>query len=196
MAVQNLTVAANADDGYAVGSVLNTTYATPFEGGAGGAGVPLRTFWRFITSAAIAQNSVINSAILSKYFVSVTGSYTGYKIRYKAHLTDNSAQPSGGAETLARTATTAYLEVNEPAGYTSGVEYEFDLTAVLQELVNAGTIASGSAITIFGDNAGTSGTYTQWNSYPSGTKIPTLDIDYSDPPAGGTSKSLTLLGVG
>lgn len=71
---------------------------------------------------------------------------------------DNAVAPVGGADLNARALTTAFTNYVISAGWTAGVQYSFDVTAAVQEILNRTGWSVGNALAVFIKDNNTGGT--------------------------------------
>lgn len=204
--ITELTVL-NSDDGftraeYAYGDYDNL-YASGFSSGIDNTKVGydsdvnemgverwFRPFFHF-TSVALPVDATITAATFSVRFASSgSASYSGRTLDVSAEDEDSPARPTTVSSVLDAVLTTANSTWTLGA-MTNGTWYESpDISAVIQELVDRGSWASGNDINMFLHNADSSGG--NWNArwyahdYGSGYE-PKLDITYTED--GGESES-------
>jgi hypothetical protein len=194
MPSQTLVVANTAShDGYgatAIGLQSNTTVMD-----SGLVGSWQCWIWAmFQTTAEIQQGSSISVATW-RIMGARDDSDTTWAMDVHVEKVANATAPTNFTNLSGKTLTTAKTSLLNDA-ITQNVYKDIDIASALQELVDAHTIASGSYILVVGKYAAST-VDRRFYQRDNGTSTdPELNIDYSDPPAGGTSKSLTLLGVG
>lgn len=194
MTTLNLTITANADDNSGTASGLTNATLT-ITGRHNTAGV-YRGFYRF-QNVTIPQGSTINSATFSAQAVDTTSTST-YATKLYANAADNPSNPANATALHALSLTTANTTVTTNLSTTNSVRNSFDVTSVVQEIVNRAGFASGNALMILWIDNGSSNNITRrWNDYSNGGSStgPKLDIDYTEP-APSTLRSLMLTGVG
>jgi hypothetical protein len=138
-----------------------------------------RSAWRY-TSVTIPQGSTINSASITLTAQTTESDTVDTRIRGIAE--DNTADMS--TDPASRTKTTAAVSKNN-TGITNNATYIYDVTAIVQEIVNRGGWGSSNAMGFYLDlNSGASGS-THWNHFhgtgTDATKSPLLDVDYTAP---------------
>lgn len=128
-----------------------------------------------VTNVTIAQGATIASATLGLYAGAVNG--TGGAGTIYGRAADNAGQFSTGASLpSAVTKTTASTAVSAVA--TTG-QKTWDVTAIVQEIVNRAGWASGNAMAFPIIGTGSGANDVQFNDYASGSNIPYLDVTVS-----------------
>jgi hypothetical protein len=177
----NLTLAANSDDDYGSAAVGLQNSAVDYAGQI--AGFNIRYYCRY-TNVTIPAGSTIDSATFSAVAVDTDAS-TSWITKIHANAADNPSAPANGSALDALALTTAFTSPTNNLSTTSGVRYNFDVTSVVQEIVNRGGWSSGNALMIVWVNNGST-TGRRWNDFSGSgaANASKLDITYSDPPPG------------
>ena len=105
----------------------------------------------------IAKDQIIASATFAPYMVSDVG--TGKAVKINAQKVVDAPLPDNGSNkpsSMTGTFTTAVLELNNAALDVTG-EQSWDVTAIIQEIVNQSSWASGNAINLIMSNDGATG---------------------------------------
>jgi hypothetical protein len=139
-------------------------------------GLPAVTypFWRFV-SVTIPQGATINTATLG--LTQETAAATNpTDANIYGNDVDNAAQPTTYADIVSMTQTTA----TTLADVSSAATKAYDVTSIVQEIVNRGGWTSGNALLLamFPDTGVADNLSDTWYTYDGGT-APTLDIDYT-----------------
>ena len=195
MTTLNLTVPSSAEDdsGSTAFGLLNSTVL--YSGKISGA-FSVRAYFRF-TNVTITQGSTINSALFRPVAVD-TDTSTNWITRLYFNAVDNASNPASGAALDALALTTAFATPTNSLNTSAGTRYDFDVTSVLQEIVNRAGWASGNAVTVLWlDNGSTNGISRRWNDYSGGAaNAAKLDIDYTAGSPAAPRRKLMLMGVG
>lgn len=195
MTVQNLSIAATADDGHAssAGGLGNNT--TLIDCGLS-SGQERWIFCRFATTAAIAQASVFGAsgALLGLYGFE-TNSATTWEVDWQIELTSNATAPASFADLSGRSYTSAVRYTN--TAITGGVRTQFDVTTPMQALINSTAIANGAYILVVGKFV--TGTtqrrrFVSWDNGDTNTD-PEFALTYTDPPAGNRRRRSIICGA-
>jgi hypothetical protein len=173
---KTFAVAASADDGYncdSLGGFINNDYVL-YMGYFMSSAAPINTFIRFV-NVTVPNGSTITSATLRL----VGGNANAPTIKVSAEKADNPTAPTSKANLLGRARTTAYKSWTVPIG-TSPMD--IDITTVVSEVVSRTGWASGNAIQIFLDPAGTVYKYAIASSFDDGTPVnyPSLIVTYTE----------------
>ncbi len=185
MAIINLQVGANGDDGHWFDGSSSFSNSLPGQGmgwGAGGAG-SLNSFARFI-SVTIPQGATINSAVL-KFNPDDNYSSTTVNLRISAIDADNAAAPTDYNEANTATLTTAKVDWDNVASWSIDAETSSpDISSVIQEIIDRGSWSSGNALVIMiKDNVSTTGggsVFRESDTHNSSSSLAMkLDIDYT-----------------
>jgi type IV pilus assembly protein PilY1 len=174
------SVNAEADDGrWAEGnSTINTT-GQLLMGYDSGTTKQTNTFVRF-TNVTIPKGATILSAKLTMLSAYTTSAAT-VKVKINAVKAANPTAPATYSAAEDATRTTASVAWDGVAATTDGVWFDTpDFAAVVQELVNQATWASGNALLIYlEDNGSTATNYTLRKTYMyGGTGADKLTIEY------------------
>ena len=174
----NSSVANDYDDlGYYSGGTSSTNYVGDVSG------TDVNTALRF-PSITVAQSSTIDSAFIT---VTASGNYSGTNcnIRVYGELRESPDSvlvftPSG-AVMAARSdsVTTAYVDTTMGA-WTQDVEYRFNVTSIVQELINTHNYSSQPISFFLKDNTSTASANRRFYNYESGSKYPRVNIFYTE----------------
>lgn len=187
MPILNLQVAASNRDGDQLASGLfgNITNAVIQIGNNSNPVVACVSF----VNVTIPQGDTINSATLvltgggtyNAGAATIQATIYGEDVDNSAALTTVNGNMSGRVNTTASTATGSLASI------VLNTQYSFDVTAIVQEIVNRGSWASGNAMTFPVRDNGSDGAEWQeffsWDGDP--TKAAMLDVDHGSPVAGG-----------
>ncbi len=195
MATLSVQVNATANDGNEY--VSNVVTDSLWFGTYGGSDV-----WGFarLTGITIPQGATINSATLHAYGSTVEGGspYT-VNATIKAEAADNPVVPSNTHKPSTLTLTTAGLNISESSTTWTSVDHAYNITSVIQELVNRAGWASGNAINIILKNNGTTGNKDLeiWDYGNWAEEALYVDFDYTEGGSGVSGVlSATLDGIG
>ncbi len=188
MATVTPKVAAGTDDGGTIGASGFINNPNTLRVGEDNNGDDYSTFIRLQVND-IPQGATINDATLK--MIGNAGDDSGPNATFDIYgeAADNPAAPTSQSDFDGRTRTTATTRAFEQTVAT-GTEYNFDVTAIVQEIVNRAGWAAGNYLIIFLD-ADTTATGTDdrvaYDSYDgSTTNAPEIEIDYT---AAGTTVS-------
>lgn len=166
MATQNLIVLASAADGYVTDIGQQIDFFTyDFVGTASGS--RRKAYWRFVLTAAITQGDTVSVGTLRLRCANSESG--GWSAVGKCQLANNPGNPSSYADYTGRTFTTATTTTYTSGLETAGVDYDFDFTSPLQELVNAYNFSIGDAILLELGDTGSSATQRWVTSYNGST---------------------------
>lgn len=186
----NVSVAAGANDGYSYGASSWAANGTKMAFGRGGGGALYHPGIRF-TSIAVDQGATITSATLT--IKARTSSGVGGAGTIFARAADNPPNFDSSNPPQSVSRTTASTAV---AASTAQDVRNYDVTAIVQEIVNRAGWASGNALATAWVGTGTTGNFTYFEAYEyAGSDQASLSITYTAA-AGGTAKNLLLLGCG
>jgi len=143
MTAFNRYIAANGDDGFgdsAGGFDAAGNYV--YAGNTGGN--TQRPFFRFANITIPPGSTILTAIITFVAYFSLSG--TTCKVKIYAELAANPAAPTTKADLYGRTLTTSNVAWTLPA-FTGGTAYNTpDFAAVMQEIINQATWASGNAV--------------------------------------------------
>lgn len=184
MTLITLSPATGTDDGYfqLSGSLYSSSASTySFFSNYGN--------WYRMPSVAIPPGSTINSATLSVYLAS--GSGTNHTHNWYANDADNATYPATAAAAQALTLTSATVQQSITASGFPKTHQVTGLAAIVQEVIDRPGWAENNALMLISRYwAGSSGIV--MNAYESGSNIWSIAVDFTPPSgAGGT---LLLLG--
>jgi hypothetical protein len=197
MGTLNLQVASGADDIYQVegGTTVDNSLSVLTIGTAvDPAASPDRHFlirWTSLTGIASGENIISATLQLRK-------NTTEWKNQYwtiKGYAVDNAGQPTR-IDNLAMT--TANVVVDDNKNDTADTWYTWDVTAIVQEIVNRAGWASGNAIALIFIGTGTTsgGANKVYYSYDgAAASAPKLDIVYGPPPPVNTPVAVTFVNM-
>lgn len=186
MATLNLQVAASSDDCVVTHQADYFALTNPYaqagycDSSYNWIGIGMR-----FLNAAIPQGATITTAYLTLRCNS-SSSQTTVNTRIKGEAADDAATFSDQTDFDGRTRTSAYIDWDNIAAWTSGTDYASpEIKTVIQEIINRAGWASGNALVIFWDDF--DGRSTQVNntrryahSYDgSATYAPKLHIEYT-----------------
>lgn len=177
-------IAATADDGYErdTTNAWIDTYTGHYLGKIGGG--QYHTGWRF-QSVAIPAGSTIDLANLKLRAVNNFGGAWGGGTAY-GYDTDNSGAWTSSTRVPSVTAkTSASATITRP---TAAGLYTYNVTSLVQEIVDRGGWSSGNNISLFAITYETTARATIFEDFSnSGTDEPTLEIDYTEGGGGSTA---------
>lgn len=180
MATLNLQVNASGNDGDQDQSGINgsiTQTRIPIGSFNGNAHMGAARF----LNVTIAQGTTITSAILTLKALSTYSTGSTISCIAYAEAADNAAIYTATNNNISgRTRTTANSGAKNIQSVTAEVDYTWDVTTAVQEVVNRAGWVSGNAVSILiRDNSSTSNEWQDFYTYDNTTtKAPKLDITY------------------
>ena len=175
MTTVNISTATGDLYGRAVGPVLDNSGGTIELGKI--ASDPCKAWIPFVVP--LLNSTVLVSATL-KLVANTSRSGTTGKLRFGCVAVDDASAPGTWAALNALTMTTAYTDDDSVAAQTAGVEYTWNITTAVQEIINRAGWASGNTIgVLIFENGGDNATQRTLASYDNETYTePILSIDY------------------
>lgn len=183
------TISANGNDfNHSGGTISNPWSSTVLLiGNSGGSWDGLLHF----TGVSVPQGTTITSALLKIGGAAGVGGVGSPAVIIHAEDADNPTLPSGGGDLTGRTLTSG---VAFTPSLTSGT-YSFDITSAVQTVINRAGFAGDKMNIMFKNNGSASNNFLLVFQHENGSGYGVLEITYSAG-GGGTSKNLTLMGVG
>jgi hypothetical protein len=136
----------------------------------------VRTYMPF--TVPLAKGTAVISATL-KLVAAATSSVVTSTIQLSCEAADSVINPSSGADCRARAKTTATSNVTLNQ-YTNGVQVTYDLTAMVQEIINRSGWVSGNRLAVMIDDVNTTDKPHSVHSYEAGANKPVLEIVVPD----------------
>ena len=177
MATANVTIADNADDGYADNSSLVSSTGVV-------TGVGLRGFLRF-TGVTVPAGSAVTSATLT---LRATGSYADLSTTLRAQAVDDASRPASASDLNGRTATSASVAWHPATWPNNSNVSPPDLATVVQEVINRPGWSSGNALMFLWESSSSGYLETR-----GGPPYSTLSVTYTDAPPARTATAAQTL---
>lgn len=148
----------------------------------GKAGTATKNAWIPFANVTVPKNATVFSATFMVR-ASATGSSTTVKIKIGCEAADNPSDPTTIASAASRVLTTSYTINNNVAAWTAGVEYSFDITSAVQEVLKRSGWASGNKMAVLiMDNGSSDSASRSFSSYENPTYAEAiLEIVYAIP---------------